>query len=121
MYSCHARRATTSRADLLLREQRCHIAQRLFRAMLVITVLGNETLLHDRDLLSRILVRPSRRRDESQHVATLFEQILLNRLAHARVAGELELLAGFEGDHRLADHFLPERQLAGVGDLDLLL
>src|SRR6185437_10385973 len=59
VYSCHARRATAPRSDLLLREQRRHVTQRLFRAMFVIAVFGDEALLHDRDLLSRIIVRPS--------------------------------------------------------------
>src|SRR5579862_1596764 len=107
--------------QLLLREQCRNIAERLFRAVFVITVLRHEALLHDRNLLSRVLVRPSRRGDEPQHIATLFEQILLDGLAHARVAGELELLTGLEGHHGLTHHFLSERELAGVRDLDLLL
>src|SRR5690606_4730190 len=106
---------------LLLGQEGRDAAERFLRAVLVVAVIPHEPLLHDRDLLPRFLVRPRRRRDEPEHVAALLEEVLLDRLAHPGVARELELLAGLERDHRLADDLLAERQLAGIGDLDLLL
>ena len=106
---------------LLLRKQCRDIAQRFLRAVLVITILSNETLLNDRDLLSRIIVRARRGGHQSQNIATLLKQVLLDCLAHARMTRELELLARLEGHHGFANHLLPEGQLAGIGDLDLLL
>src|SRR5580704_5860945 len=106
---------------LLLCEQCCDVTQCLFCAVLVVAVFADETLLNDGNFLARVVVGASRRGHESQYVTTLLEQVLLDRLAHARVTDELELLAGLESDHGLADDLLPERQLARVGDLDLLL
>src|SRR5690606_7547942 len=106
---------------LLLRQQRGDVTQRFLRAVLVVTILGNEPLLYHRNLLTRLFVRPRRRGHETQHVAAFLEEVLLDRLAHACVARKLELLARLEGDHRLADHLLPEGELARIGDLDLLL
>ena len=73
-------------ARLLLRKQRRDVAQRLLRAVLVVTVFADQPLLHHGDLLPRFLIRPRGGGHEPQHVAALLEQILLDRLAHARVA-----------------------------------
>src|SRR5258708_6595912 len=110
-----------SAAALLLREQRGDVTQRFLGAVLVVAVFADEALLHHRDLLAGFVVRARRRSHQPQHVAPLLEQVLLDGLAHARVARELELLAGLERHHGLAHHFLAERQLAGVRYLDLLL
>src|SRR5690606_42123057 len=107
--------------SLLLSQQSRDVAQRFLRAVLVVAIILHEPLLHDRDLLLRSLAGTRSRRDEAKHVATLLEEILLDRLAHACVARELELLSGLEGDHRLAHDLLTKRQLARVGDFDLLL
>src|SRR5690606_8083659 len=101
----------------LLGQQGRDVAQRFLRAVLVIAVILHQPLLYDGDLLLCFLVRSCRRRNEPQHVSPLLEQILLDRLAHPRVARELELLAGLERDHRLAHDLLTERQLAGIGNL----
>src|SRR6185503_16808515 len=106
---------------LLLCKQCRHVAQRLLGTVLVITVLTDQPLLNNGNLLPGVFVRPCRGRHQSQHIAAFFEQILLDRLTHARVARQLELLACLEANHGLADHFLAEGQLAGVRNLDLLL
>src|SRR5690606_1210850 len=107
--------------ESLLGQQSRDVAQRFLRAVLIIAVILYQPFLNYGNLLLGFLVRPCRRRDEPQHVSPLLKQILLDGLAHARVARELELLSGLERDHRLAHDLLTERQLAGVGDLDLLL
>src|ERR1700756_1719300 len=119
--SIRATRTPFPRAPLLLGEQRRDVAERLLGAVLVVAVFGDQALLHDRDLLTRVLVRARGRGHQPQHVAALLEQVLLDRLAHPRVARELELLARLEGHHGLADHFLTEGQLARIRHLDLLL
>src|SRR5688572_1281526 len=106
---------------LLLRQQCGHVVERFLRAVLVVAIFLDEALLHRRDLVLGLVVGPRLRRHEPQYVAALLEQVLLDGLVQARVIVERELLAGLERDHRLAHHFLPERQLAGLGDLDLLL
>src|SRR5215831_5262418 len=106
---------------LLLREQCGYVAQGLLGAVLVVPVLGDETLLHHGDLLPGVLIGPGGRGHEPQHVAALLEQVLLDRLAHARMARELEFLALLEGHHGLAHHFLAEGELARIRHLDLLL
>src|ERR1700739_474082 len=106
---------------LLLREQRRDVAEGFLGAVLVVAVLAHQALLHHRDLLARFLVGTRGQLHEPQHVAALLEQVLLDCFAHARMARELELLAGLERHHRLAHHFLAERLLAGVRDLYLLL
>src|SRR6185312_3088812 len=110
-----------SARTLLLCEQSRDVAQCYFRTVLVVAVFSDESLLHDRDLLPCFLIGPRSRSDEPQNVAALIEQILLDGLAHARVAHQLELLAGLESHHRLADDLLAEREFAGIGHLDLLL
>src|SRR5262249_23187557 len=96
-YSC-----ANSSFTLLLRHQRCHIAQCFFGTVLIVTILAHETLLDYGDLLPRILVRPRCRGHQPEYIAALFEEILLDGLAHARVACELELLPGLESHHGLA-------------------
>ncbi len=88
--------------------------------MLVIAVLLHQPLLNHGDFLARIVVRSRRRGHQAQHVAALFEQVLLYRFAHPRVACKAELFAGLEGDHGFTNHLLPERLLSGFGNLDLL-
>src|SRR6185312_13951408 len=109
------------RYALLLREESRDVAQCLLGAVLVVAVFLHQTLLHDGDLLACLIVRPRGRGHEPQHVPPLLEQILLDRLAHARVARELEFLSSLERDHRLANDLLAEGELARVGHLDLLL
>src|SRR5579864_8520789 len=109
-YSFCARGATAARA-LLLGQERGDVAERLFGTVLIVAVFSHHALLHHRDLLARLIVRPRGRGHQPQHVAALLEQVLLDRFAHACVAGELELLPRLEGHHRLAHHFLAERHL----------
>src|SRR5829696_2829147 len=104
-----------------LRKQRGDVAQRFFGAVLVVAVFVNQTLLHHRYLLPRLIIRPRGGSDEPQHVAAFFEQILLDGLAHTGVARQFELLTGLERHHGLAHHFLPEGLLARIGHFDLLL
>jgi len=63
----------------------------------------------------------AQRGDQSQDVAPLFEQILLNRFTHPRMTVEGELLTLFVRDHGFAHNFLAECELAGFRDFDLLL
>src|SRR5690606_32071142 len=109
------------RLVLLLREERRDVAQRLFRTVFVVTVFGRQSFLNRGYLSARLVIRPRRRRDQPQHVATLLEQVLFDGFAHARMAVERELLADLVGHHGLAHDFLAESELAGFGDLDLLL
>src|SRR5690349_13728553 len=104
-----------------LRQQRGHVVERLAGAVAVVAILVDQALLHHRDLLPRLVVRPRRRGDEAQHVAALLEQVLLDRVVQRRVRVEGELLAALVGAHRLPHHLLAERQLARLGDADLLL
>src|SRR5579871_188196 len=106
---------------LLLRQQSGHVIQCLLCAVLVVTVLLDQSLLDHGNLLSCLIVWPCGRGYESQHVAPLLEQVLLDRLTHPRMARQSELLSGLERDHRLADDLLPEGLLSGLGHLDLLL
>src|SRR6185437_8717124 len=106
---------------LLLREESRDVAQRFLGAVLVVAVFLHQAFLHHRDLLTCIVVGPRRRGHEAQHVPALLEQVLLDRLAHARMAHKLELLPGLERHHRLAHDLLAEGKLAGIGHLDLLL
>src|SRR5215472_5613921 len=94
---------------LLLCQQRRHIAQRLLGAVLVVSVLLHQPLLHHRNLLACFLVGAGGRGHEAQDVPPLLEEVLLDRLAHARVADQLEFLARLEGHHRLAHDLLAKR------------
>src|SRR5262249_46992969 len=87
---------------LLLRQQCRDVAERFLRAVLVVTILCREAVLYSRDFLTRLVVGPRSRSHQPQHVAAFLEQVLLDRLAHARVAVERELLALLVRDHRLA-------------------
>src|SRR5262249_22895708 len=99
---------------LLLGQQGGYIAQRFLRAVLVVAVFADQALLYDGDFLARVLIGSRSRGHQAQHIAPLFEQVLLDGLAHARMARELELLSGLEGHHGLAYNLLAERHLAGV-------
>src|SRR6185436_12512616 len=56
-------------STLLLCEQCRHVAQRFLGTVFVITIFTDQTLLNHRDLLPRVVVRPSRGRHQTQHVA----------------------------------------------------
>src|SRR5262245_26844466 len=66
----------------LLRKQRRDIAQCFFCAVLVVAVFFDEPLLNDRDLLPCVVVGARCRSNQAQHVATLFEEVLLDSFAH---------------------------------------
>src|SRR6185295_15330841 len=104
-----------------LRQQRRHVVEGLAGAVRVVAVLVVQPLLHHRDLLARLVVRPGGRGHQAQHVAPALEQVLLDRVVQRRVRIESELLAALVGAHRLAHHFLAEGELARLGDADLLL
>src|SRR5260370_29001243 len=108
-------------APLLLGEERGDVAERLLGTVLVVAVLADQALLYHGDLLARVIVRTRGGGYQAQHVAALLEQVLLDSLAHPGMTDELELLARLKGHHGLAHHFLAERHLARVRDLDLLL
>src|SRR5580700_674323 len=112
--------APCAACELLLGQQCRHVAQGLLGTVLVVAIFLHEALLHHGNLLPCVVIRTRGRGDQPQHVATLLEQILLDGLTHAGVAHQLELLASLEGHHGLAHDFLAKRQLARIGDLDLL-
>src|SRR5580658_1034925 len=108
-----AARARCGARSLFLREQRGHVAQGLLGTVLVVAVFAHQALLHHRDLLARVIVGARGRSDQPQHVAALLEQVLLDRLAHARVTRQLEFLARLErpqgfGTTSLVNDRLPE-------------
>src|SRR5688572_132626 len=106
---------------LLLRQQCRDVAERFLSAVLVVTILRREAVLHRRNFLTRLVVRPRRGSHQPQYIAALLEQVLLDRLAHARVAVEGELLAGLVRDHGLAHDLLAKSHLARLRHLDLVL
>src|SRR5215470_12231214 len=114
-------KGSASAGCLLLGEQRGHVVERLPRAMLVVGIVVDEALGDRRDLLLRLLLGPGGGGDQPEHVAPLLEEVLRDGVVERRVGVERELLAALVRPHRLAHHFLPERVLARVGDLDLLL
>src|SRR5271170_1911747 len=105
---------------LLLRQQRGDVTQSLLGAVFVIAIFLDQPLLDDGYFLTGFIVGSGGGGHQSQHIATLLEEILLDGLANARVAAEVKFLAGLEGHHGLADNLLAERLLARFGDLYLL-
>src|SRR5699024_9026263 len=115
----HGILAMLSVAVLFLRQQRGDVIEGFVRAVLVITVIGNQALLDGRYLLLRFGIRPRAGGDQPQHVAPLLEQVLLDGFAQTRVVGQREAVAALVGAHGLAHDFLAERGLAGIGHADL--
>src|SRR5699024_11587947 len=101
------------------RQQGADVIQRLVRAVLVIAIIIDQPLLDRRDLLLGLSIRTGAGGDQAQHVAALFEQVLLDGLAQAGMLGLGELVAALIGAHGLAHDFLAERSLARIGDADL--
>src|SRR5919108_410266 len=73
-------------ASFLLCEEGGHVVQRLARAVRVVAVLVDEPLLHHGDFLPRLLVGPRAGAHQTQHVAALLEQVLLDCVVQRRVA-----------------------------------
>src|SRR5699024_592078 len=106
-------------APLFLRPQGGDVIQRLVRAVLARALIIDQPLLDRRDLLLGLGIRTGAGGDQAQHVAALFEQVLLDGLAQAGMLGQGELVAALIGAHGLAHDFLAERSLARIGDADL--
>src|SRR5882672_4126385 len=119
--SYHGVSAAMRMVTSFLGEQRGHVVERFARAVRVVAVLVDQAFLHHRDLLAGLVVRAGSRAHQAQHVAPALEEVLLDRVVQGRVRVERELLAALVGAHRLAHHFLAERELARLGDADLLL
>src|SRR4051812_5288 len=108
------------RRSSFLGEQRGHVVERFTRAVRVVAVFIDQALLDHGDLLPRVVIRTSRRGDESQDVAPALEKVLLDRVVQRSVRVEREFLAALVRAHRLAHYFLAEGELAGLGDADFL-
>src|SRR6267142_252214 len=119
--SYHGVSAAMRMVTSFLGEQRGHVVERFARAVRAVAVLVDQAFLHHRDLLAGLVVRAGSRAHQAQHVAPALEEVLLDRVVQGRVRVERELLAALVGAHRLAHHFLAERELARLGDANLLL
>src|SRR5580704_2294559 len=67
-----------SLAPLLLGQQCRDVAQRFLGAVLIVTILLDESLLDHGYLLPRLIIGPRGRGHQPQHVAALLEQVLLD-------------------------------------------